>query len=146
MVAKTFQNLEQIGEPFEDKGKKYINVRAKNDNIKRVRWYEVDEYLKMYPDASRKDIDPYYKPLKHLFCKNEDYFWVFKDARIDNEVLRANQYVWYHTSWGWYIRPDAPKEEIEKLQKDFTMRQLYWNEIAIDENTLKSVQEIKRRL
>ena len=51
MVAKTFQNLPQVGEPFESGGKMYVNVQGKNGNVRRVRWYEVDEYIKMYPDT-----------------------------------------------------------------------------------------------
>lgn len=144
MVAKTFQNLPQIGEPFESGGKMYVNVQSKNGNVRRVRWYEIYEYLKMYPDTPREEIDPNLKPLQYLFCADYDYTWIFKGVKDNDEILCANRYAWYHTYWGWYVRPDAPDEEIKNLQKQFEMKKLYWSIISIDNNTLKSKEEVKK--
>lgn len=145
MVAKTFQNLEQIDEPFKDNGKMYVNVRAKNGNVRRVRWYDVDEYIKMYPDTPRAEIDPYYKPLKHVLFGNSEFVWIFKPVTHDLlELLEQCKYTRFHTYWGWYARTDIPSEVMNGLLERFSLRQLYWNDIAVDENTLKSQKEVER--
>ena len=100
MVAKTFQNLSQVGEPFESGGKMYVNVQSKNGNLRRVRWYEVDEYMKMYPDTNRADIDEYYRSMKHTICGDGGFVWVLEgdlNSYLDilhmNEALRFRNYI-----------------------------------------------------
>ena len=40
MVAKSFQSMKQMGEPFVEKGKMYVNVQnEKTGTIRKVRWY-----------------------------------------------------------------------------------------------------------
>lgn len=39
MVAKSYQNFPQIGEPFERNGRNYIKVQMPSGLIKEVRWY-----------------------------------------------------------------------------------------------------------
>ena len=49
MVAKSFQNMKQLGEPFNEKGKMYVNVKnEKSGTVRKVRWYTESEYAKMY--------------------------------------------------------------------------------------------------
>ena len=48
MVAKSYQKLQQIGEPYLQNGKMYVKVQ-KGDKVQQVRWYNETEYAKMYP-------------------------------------------------------------------------------------------------
>ena len=111
MVAKSFQNLEQIGEPFEDGGKMYVNVRAKKGNLKRVRWYDIDEYCCMYPEADReallREYDPYWKPLKHVLMGDSGY-----------------------------IKGEEDESIIEAAREWFVVHKLEWDEVGKDDNTL----------
>lgn len=138
MVAKTFQNLEQVGEPFESGGKMYINVRSKNGTVRRVRWYDIAEYMKMYPDTSREEIDPYYKSMRRVLFDDYDFIWIVK-GNYENKVdlLEMNPYVCYHTYWGWFVRNSAPQEIIDGLKEQFEVDKLYWKDVFVDDNTLK---------
>ena len=50
MVAKSFQAMTQIGEPFEMSGTMYVMVQnEKTGTIRKVRWYTEKEYAKLYP-------------------------------------------------------------------------------------------------
>lgn len=153
MVAKTFQNLEQVGEPFESGGKMYINVRSKNGNVRRVRWYDIAEYIKMYPDTPREEIDPYYKSMRRVLFDDYDFVWLVKGDYEDKiDLLELNPYVCYHTYWGWFVRNCAPQDIIEGIKEQFEVEKLYWKDIFVDDNTLKDkavvekiVKEIKSR-
>ena len=49
MVAKSFQSMKQLGEPFCEKGKMYVKVQnEKSGTVRKVRWYTEAEYAKMY--------------------------------------------------------------------------------------------------
>ena len=50
MVAKSFQSLRQIGEPYTKNGRQYVKVEKKSGGEREVRWYTEAEYAKMYPD------------------------------------------------------------------------------------------------
>ena len=51
MVAKSYQDLETVGDVFISSGKQYVNVKLKSGKIKSVRYYTEAEYYKMYPEA-----------------------------------------------------------------------------------------------
>lgn len=145
MVAKTFQNLEQVGEPFESGGKMYINVLGKNGNVRRVRWYEPYEYVKMYPEVSIEEIDPFYKSKRRTLFGDSDFIWIFKsDTETNSDLLEASPYVYYNTYWGWYIRDDAPQEIFDAVREKFIIEKLYWKDVFIDDETLKDKKEIEK--
>ena len=60
------------------------------------------------------------------------------------ELLEQSSYIRFHTYWGWYARTDIPDAVMDGLVERFVMRQLYWSDIAIDENTLKPQKEVER--
>ena len=151
MVAKSFQNLEQIGEPFEDGGKMYVNVRAKNGKEKRVRWYSIDEYCRMYPEADRKILlqqnDPYWKPLKDVLMGEAGFVWVLEgDPTAYLEELCASKYIWYNTYFGWYIKGNEENSIVEAAQEWFIAHRLNWEEVSLDDDTINpKVQEIVQK-
>ncbi len=142
MVAKMFQNLEQLSAPFESGGKMYVNVQGKN-GVKRVRWYEPYEYMKMYPDTPREEIDPYYKSKRRTLFGDSDFIWVFVgDTETDSDLLEASPDVFCNQRWGWYMRSDVPQETFEAVKEKFIVKKLYWKDVFIDDETLKEQQEI----
>lgn len=144
MVAKTFQNLEQVGAPFESGGKMYVNVRSKNGNLRRVRWYEVDEYIKMYPETNRADIDEYYKSMKYTICGADGFVWVL-EGELNNylDILEMNSNTRYHTYFGWYVRGDVEDYVLDALKEFCMPHKLYWDEVAEDENNLKDKKVVQ---
>ena len=63
LVAKSYQKLEQLCDPYEVNGKMYVKVRMKNGNEKTVRAYSEAEYRRYNPEVkiiqpakSRKDV------------------------------------------------------------------------------------------
>ena len=145
MVAKTFQNLPQVGEPFESGGKMYVNVQSKNGNLRRVRWYEADEYMKMYPDTNRADIDEYYKSMKYTICGAGGFVWVLEgDLASYLDILQMNSNTRYHTHFGGYVRSDVEDYVLDALKEFCVPHKLYWDEVAVDENMLKEKAIVQR--
>ena len=68
-VAKSFQEMEQVTEPYAAGGKMYVKVKHPNTgNIRQVRWYTDAEYSKYYPEV--KIIQPK-KSQKRLQSKRQ---------------------------------------------------------------------------
>ena len=74
LVAKSYQNMEIVHEPFQKNGRMYVEVKTSKGTIKQVRWYSQSEYAKMYPeDKKDKTKDPYYKPQKYVLGFDKGY-------------------------------------------------------------------------
>lgn len=151
MVAKSYQNLEQLCEPFEKKDKLYVIVRMKNGKEKEVRWYDIDEYCRMYPDEDREALlrkyDPYWKPLKYVLMGKAGFVWVFEgDPTPYLEELCASKYIWFNNYFGWYIKGEEEDSIVEAAREWFIIHKLEWNEIAKDDNTLcENVQSVVQK-
>ena len=51
LVAKSYQNCEQVTEPYMANGRQYVKVRMPNGTIKQVRAYTEAEYRKYNPEV-----------------------------------------------------------------------------------------------
>ena len=142
MVAKSYQDLEVVGEVFTSSGRQYVNVKLKSGKIKAVRWYEEKEYRKMYPDApvATATSTPT-RSVKEALGFTHDYITIFRGdtyAEID----------WFHSSnaryarwWGWYI---VSTEEIPAdLPAGIEAIRLPWSAVGLDSGELKPEQSIK---
>lgn len=139
MVAKSFQNLEVVGEPFTSAGKQYVNVRTKTGALKQVRYYTTHEYNKMYPNDQVKD--KYWKPQKELLGFTDSFITIFK-GELSSE---AQQYfeespARYNKFWGWYLVssepiPDDLPEGIEPMRLD-------WDLVGKEDGSLKTDAEV----
>ena len=77
-VAKSFQNLEQVGASYKINGKDYVDVLTKLGTKKAVRLYTDAEYARMYPEAKvDKTKDPYYRPQKYVLGFEKGYITIF---------------------------------------------------------------------
>ena len=55
MVAKSFQGMTLLCEPYESNKKMYVKIRNEKTGTERVvRWYTESEYIKMYPEEKDK--------------------------------------------------------------------------------------------
>ena len=86
MVAKSYQSLNVITEPYLKNKRMYILVETKSGKEKEIRWYTNQEYAKMYPEEKKdKTKDPYYKSQKYVLGFDEGYIWILKNPTEENE-------------------------------------------------------------
>ena len=52
LVAKSYQGLEQICEPYTVNGRMYVKVRTKSGTEKQVRAYSEKEFLRLWGDIA----------------------------------------------------------------------------------------------
>lgn len=145
-VAKSYEGLEKIGEPYLKSGRSYIKVLTKAGQEKEVRVYTEKEYIKMYPEAKVSANSKPYGPQMNclgwrdpddfitIFCgnviKNEDFFKSYKPAR-------------YHRIWGWYlIGGILPNYDI--LPERVYPVCLPWYEVGNEDGYLKSDEEVAK--
>lgn len=139
MVAKSYQNLETVGDVYISKGRQYIQVRTKAGIVKAVRWYTDKEYAKMYPeDAHEQRIQ--LKTQKEVLGFDNGYITIFKgNTYEDREYFKSNS-ARYNKFWGWYfistieLPADLP-EDVEPIKLD-------WSLVGNEDGTLKSDREV----
>ena len=138
MVAKSYQDLKQISEPFAEGNKMYVLV-DKGGTSKKVRWYSVDEYNRMYPDtpAPRKKI----RSTKFILGFEQGYITIFKgNTDPFDDWFREHKAV-YRTFWGWAF--ETGTEIPEKIPAGLEPIQLSWELVAdVDRDELKPQHEI----
>ena len=142
-VAKSYQELEIVGDVFVSSGRQYVNVKLKSGKLKTVRWYSDSEYRKMYPEAVAVDrsTDPYYKPQKEVLGFTKGYITIFKgDTYAEIDWFRAS-IARYARWWGWYI---ISTEEIpEDLPAGIEPIQLSWDLVGQEDGNLKPEHLVK---
>lgn len=143
MVAKSYQNYKQIGEPFEANGRMYVVVQnPKDGSDKTVRWYTEKEYNKMYAATVQPVVEK--KPwLKKSLGFEKGYITVFPEVAEDDErFLRSNAR--WHGTWGWYVvsTESIPTGLIDE-QPQVT---LYWKDVIVEEGVLKERNLIKAHI
>lgn len=124
MVAKSYQNLEQVGEPFTISGRQYVQVRTKAGTLKQVRFYTTSEYQKIYPN---EPIAATYNVKQALGFTN-GFITIFKgNTYEDREWFKASN-ARYHTYWGWYF---TSEEELPTdIPSDVAPIKLTWESIS----------------
>lgn len=142
-VAKSYQELEIVGDVFVSSGRQYVNVKLKSGKLKTVRWYSDAEYRKMYPEAVAVDrsADPYYKPQKEVLGFTKGYITIFKgDTYSEIDWFRAS-IARYTRWWGWYII--STEEVPSDLPEGITPIQLPWELVGQEDGNLKPEHLVK---
>lgn len=142
-VAKSYQELEIVGDVFVSSGRQYVNVKLKSGKLKTVRWYSDAEYRKMYPEAVAVDrsADPYYKPQKEVLGFTKGYITIFKgDTYAEIDWFRAS-IARYARWWGWYII--STEEVPADLPAGIEAIRLPWESVGQDSGELKPESLIK---
>lgn len=144
-VAKSYQGLPLLSEPFEQSGRMYVKVQMKNGNEKTIRSYTEKEYNKMYPadPIIIKSKDPYYKSQKLTLGFDKGYVWIFRGAIADNDEWFAVSPCRCCKYWGWYLPStiEMPKD----LPANLEPVKLSWEPMGNDEDWLTSDEQVIKR-
>ena len=133
-VAKSYQNLDFFGEPFEENKKMYVVVVTPKGAHKKVRFYSNAEYAKMYPEEE-------VKPARIRFVKDvlgfsKGYITIFKGDTYPLLEWFQQSSCRFHSWWGWYL---ISEEKEPQWPAGVTPVKLKWEDVAIvEEDCLKS--------
>ena len=98
LVAKSYQNLPVVREPYSESGKLYCDVKMKSGSVKKVRVYSQKEYDKMYPDAG-----PKWKPQRDMLGFGEEGYILVFNNKPEFEQFYEKGPMRYHKVFGWYL-------------------------------------------
>ena len=98
LVAKSYQNLPVVREPYSESGKLYCDVKMKSGSVKKVRVYSQKEYDKMYPAPPTK-----WKPQKDMLGFGEDEYILVFNNKPEFEKFYEDGPFRYHRVFGWYL-------------------------------------------
>jgi hypothetical protein len=105
MVAKSYQSMKQVSAPFNENGKMYVIVQKDNGTTKKVRWYNENEYAKMYAaDPVQPTDGTNYRRL--LGFGYAGYITIFRGYSNDLEWWFDHSVARYHCIFGWYVVSD----------------------------------------
>lgn len=122
LVAKSYQNLPVVREPYSESGKLYCDVKMKSGSIKKVRVYSQKEYDKMYPAPA-----PKWKPQREMLGFGEDgYILIFNNAPEFEEFYEKSP-MRYHRVFGWYL---PSSETVPVLPAGVVPKVLTWETVG----------------
>lgn len=135
-VAKTYQQMEIQGEPFEENGRMYVYVGAAK-GTKKVRWYTETEYRRMYPNEEpRSELMNF--NARHAFGFGElGYITLYKGsaAQIEQLVLKQRSLFRSNLTFGYYTPSHLP---LPTLPDSITPIKLTWAEVMDYDTRMKS--------
>lgn len=139
MVAKSFQSMTQLCEPYKKNGRMYVKVKnEKTGNEREVRWYTEFEYAKMYPET--ESLIKHTRSQKFTLGFDEGYVYIFKGDTYANLEWFQESIARYCRLWGWYIR------SVDQLPADLPVGiepiKLFWDDIGDDTGWLLDDQKI----
>lgn len=129
MVAKSYQKLPQIGDPYLQNGKMYVKVQ-KGDKVQQVRWYNETEYAKMYFDETTGELQ--FSNQKDMLGFQEGYITIFRGDQEKWEHWLERSIARYNIHWGWYIVSTDPIPV--DLPADLEPVKLLWNVVGKDKS------------
>ena len=132
-VAKSYQSLPILCEPYTKNGRQYCKVKTKTGIEKEVRWYNDREYARLYPDAPKASN---IKPQKDVLGFEKGYITLVRGAEADLERSNAR----YCVYWGWYII------STEEVPPEFAAVRLDWSIVGKEDGTLKDKETIAREV
>ena len=141
LVAKSYEGLEKVGEPYLKSGRSYIKVLTKTGQEKEVRVYTEKEYLKMYPAAvPTRSHGP---QMNCLGFKDQDDYIIYFIGNIikNNPWFEERTCMRYHRVWGWYV---VDKTYPAELPENVFPCKLPWTAIGNNDGYLKSEEELMK--
>ena len=136
LVAKSYENLEQVCEPYIMNGKAYVKVRMKNGSIKQVRAYSEAEYRKYNPEV--KIIKPAKSRRDILGFGEKGFIWIFKGETYENLDWFHSSPCHYARTWGWYLPSDI--EMPSPLPTNIEPLKLEWDEVSFEDQLISEDQ------
>lgn len=140
LVAKSYQGLEQVCDPYTMNGKQYVKVRLNNGTIKTVRAYSEKEYSKYNPEV--KVIQKAKSQRITFGFGDKGFIWLFKGNTYD----ALDWFRWAPTRYaeflGWYLPSDI--EMPEPLPVGIEPVKLYWENVCNENGEyFRDKEEIK---
>lgn len=141
MVAKSYQEMKIIGEPYISSGRAYVQVEdPKTGRVRQVRWYTETEYAKMYPDYEPEP--KRFKSQKEILGFTEGYITIFKGDTYANLEWFQRSIARFCKLWGWYI---ISTEAIPiDLPTGLEPIRLDWSVVGGDDDKLYNETRVKR--
>lgn len=130
-VAKSYQNLEIVKEPYMVSGRMYVQVKLGNGMPKQVRWYSDKEYAKYYPNEAIP-ADPFKKSQKEALGFVDGFITIFKGNTYPCKEWFKENGAKYTKFWGWSFASNV--EVPTELPEGIEAIRLDWNVVGIDEN------------
>ena len=143
MVAKSYQNMKQLGVPFKEKGKSYVRVLTQKGTEKVVRWYTEAEYAKMYPDEEKMNdtSNKYYRPQKYTLGFDKGYITIFRGAKDEHEEWFRQSICRFAMPWGWYVV--STQEVPANLPSGIEPVRLDWEPMGREDEWLREESVVK---
>ena len=139
-VAKTYEKMELIGEPFRENGKMYIYVSAPKGQ-KKVRWYSDAEYKRMYPGAEViRDIMDF--NAKHAFGFEETgYITLYKGTNVEEWANDDRSNIRYNCTFGFYT---PGRLSLPALTEGIEPVRLMWEEVQAHDDRMKPHEVVQK--
>lgn len=134
LVAKSYQGLPVVEEPYVKSGKTYCKVKTKSGSVKEVRTYTQKEYDKMYPAPPAK-----WKPQREILGFGEDGYIIIFNGAGPHEEFFEQSIARYHRVWGWYI---PSNETVPVLPDGVTAVMLPWERVGGDNGELYAEADV----
>lgn len=146
-IAPSFQTMKILDEPYLVGNKMYVRIEnPKTGTIRQVRWYTDREFQQQWPQAALPEAEvsassTILRPLKEVLGFDKGYITIFKgDTSRDQDWFDRSVARW-HEYWGWYIISTDPVPS--ELPFGIEARQLTWDAIALNDNTLRCESEVR---
>lgn len=127
-VAKSYQGLPMVEEPYKKGGKTYCKVRTPKGVLKEVRVYSQKEYEKLYPAPA-----PKWKPQRELLGFGEDGFILIFNNKPEFEEFYEKGPFRYSRHFGWYL---PSNETVPVLPDGIIPKILPWNIVGGEDGEL----------
>lgn len=140
MVAKSYQKMTLVNDPYaKDNGRLYIKVLNENTGkVKEVRWYDEEEYYKMYPEDRPEE--KLFTNQKRILGFDEGYITIFKGDIEAHEHWFERSIARYCVHWGWYV---VSTDTIPcDLPVGLTPVRLDWDKVGQSTGELKDAESI----
>ena len=137
-VAKTYEKMTLIGDPFKENGRMYIYVLAAKGQ-KKVRWYSDAEYHRMYPDAIVHNDIMDFDARSAFGFGAEGYITLYKGKNVEEWANEDRTNIRYNLTFGYFTpgRLDTPH-----LIAGIEPVRLTWDEVKDHDNRMKSHGEV----
>lgn len=133
-VAKSYQGLPVVEEPYKKGGKTYCKVRTPKGVLKEVRIYSQKEYEKMYPAP-----EPKWKPQRELLGFGDDGFILIFNNKPEFETFYEKGPFRYSRWTGWYL---PSNETVPVLPEGIVPKILPWEVVGMDNGELKEEKQL----
>lgn len=138
MVAKSYQNLEIVKQPYMANDRMYVDVKTEKGAIKSVRWYSEKEYAKYYGETPEYKV---FKPQKEVLGFVNGFITIFKGNTYDCKDWFKEHGAVYRKWWGWSFASD--QEIPEKIPEGVEAIRLDWDSVGNEDGKLKNDDAIK---